>query len=127
MMNKLEMQIQSVDARYDNRTKISYYNLSCSLLNVYKGRCDLFLVKSDTYLTQELLIKHNRAIMEGNLICEDHFFEKFHTLFSIKFDKPGKIELYIAEKLKINNQGILEVKKEIVTEIHDYKIYLPLL
>ena len=126
-MNKLEMQIQSVDARYENRTKISYYNLSCSLLNVYKGRCDLFLVKSNTFLKQELLIKHNRAIMEGNLICEDNFFEKFHTLFSLKFDRPGKIELYIAEKLKINNQGILEIKKEIITEIHDYKIYLPLL
>ncbi len=127
MMNKLEMQIQSVDARYENRTKISYYNLSCSLLNVYKGRCDLFLVKSNTFLKQELLIKHNRAIMEGNLICEDNFFEKFHTLFSIKFDKPGKIELYIAERLIINNQGILEIEKEIITEIKDYKIYLPLL
>ena len=36
-MNKLEMQIQSIDARYDSNTNIIYYNLSCSLLNVYKG------------------------------------------------------------------------------------------
>ena len=28
----------------------------------------------------------------------------------MKFDKPGKIELHIAEDLKINNQGILEIK-----------------
>ena len=127
MINKLEMQIQSVDARYDNSTNIFYYNMSCSLLNVYKGRCDLFLVKSNTNLKQELLIKHNRAIMEGNLISEDHFFEKFHTLFPMKFDKPGKIDLYIAENLKINNQGILEIKDEIITVINNYKIYLPLL
>ena len=126
-MNKLEMQIQSIDVRYDNKPRIMYYNLSCSLLNVYKGRCDLFLVDSHANLKQELLIKHNRAIMEGNLIAEDHFFEKFHTLFSMKFDKPGKIELYIVEDLKINNQGILEVKNEIITAIKNYKIYLPLL
>ena len=75
-MNKLEMQIQSIDVRYVNNPNIMYYNLSCSLLNVYKGRCDLFLVNSNTNLKQELLIKHNRAIMEGNLIAEDHFFEK---------------------------------------------------
>ena len=97
------------------------------MLNVYKGRCDLFLVNSNTNLKQELLIKHNRAIMEGNLIAENYFFEKFHTLFSMKFDKPGKIDLYIAENLKINNQGILEIKDEIITVIKNYKIYLPLL
>ena len=85
MMNKLEMQIQSVEIRYDNNPNILYYNLSCSLLNVYKGRCDLFLVNSNTNLKQELLIKHNRAIMEGNLIADDHFFQKFSTLFSIIF------------------------------------------
>ena len=121
------MQIQSIDVRYDSNSNIMYYNLSCSLLNVYKGRCNLFLVNSDTYLKQELLIKHNRAIMEGNLIAEDHFFEKFHTLFPMKIDKPGKIDLYIAENLKINNQGILEIKDEIITVINNYKIYLPLL
>ena len=126
-MNKLEMQIQSVDIRYDNIPNIIYYSLSCSLLNVYKGRCNLFLVNSNTNLKQELLIKHNRAIMEGNLIAEDNFFEKFHTLFSLRFDKPGRIELYVAEDLKINNQGILEIKNEIVTAINNYKIYLPLL
>ena len=75
-MNKLEMQIQSIDVRYDSNPNIMYYNLSCSLLNVYKGRCNLFLVNSNTNLKQELLIKHNRAIMEGNLIADEYFFEK---------------------------------------------------
>ena len=126
-MNKLEMQIQSIEVRYDNKPNIMYYNLSCSLLNIYKGRCNLFLVNSNTNLKQELLIKHNRAIMEGNLIAQDHFFEKFHTLFSLKFDRPGRIELHISQDLKINNQGILEIKNEIITAIKNYKIYLPLL
>ncbi len=126
-MNKLEMQIQSIDVRYDNNVNMMYYNLSCSLLNIYKGRCDLFLVNSNANLKQELLIKHNRAIMEGNLIADDDFFEKFSTFFSMKFDKPGKIELYISEDLKINNQGILEINNEIITVIKNYKIYLPLL
>ena len=126
-MNKLEMQIQSIDVRYIHNPNIMFYNLSCSLLNIYKGRCDLFLVNSNTNLKQELVIKHNRAIMEGNLIAEDHFFEKFHTFFSMKFDKPGKIELYVSENLKVNKQGILEINDEINTIINNYKIYLPLL
>ena len=67
-MNKLEMQIQSVDIRYDNQSNILYYNLSCSLLNIYKGRCDLFLVNSNTNLKQELLIKHNKPIASDNKV-----------------------------------------------------------
>ena len=45
----------------------------------------------------------------------------------MKFDKPGKIELYITENLKINAQGVLEIKNEIITTIENYKINLPLL
>ena len=45
----------------------------------------------------------------------------------MKFDKPGKIDLYISENLKINNQGVLEIKNEIITSIVNYKINLPLL
>ena len=90
-MNKLEMLIQSVEARYDQNPEILYYSLSCSLLNIYKGRCELFLVNNAANIKQELKIKHDRAIMEGNLIAETTFFQNFHNFFSTKYEKPGKI------------------------------------
>ena len=93
IMNKLEMLIQSVEARYDNKPEIYYYNLSCSLLNIYKGRCNLFVVSNKTNLKQELIIKHDRAIMEGNLIVSnDLFYKNFNILFHNKFRR--KIEFY---------------------------------
>jgi len=126
-MNKLEMQIQSVEARYDKHPEIMYFNLSCSLLNIYKGRCNLFLVSSKTFLKQELNIKFDRAIMEGNLIATDIFFQNFHNFFSSKFEKPAKIELFINDNLKISNQGILQIENDIITRIINYKFYLPVL
>lgn len=127
-MTKLEMLIQSVEARYDKHPEIYYYNLSCSLLNIYKGRCNLFIVSNNTKLEQELTIKHDRAIMEGNLIINDEmFYKNFNTLFNNKFERPGKIEIFIRDILKINNQGILQIKDEIKTEIINFKFYLPLL
>ncbi len=127
-MTKLEMLIQSVEARYDKYPEIFYYNLSCSLLNIYKGRCNLFIVSNNTKLEQELTIKHDRAIMEGNLIINDEmFYKNFNTLFNNKFERPGKIEIFIRDILKINNQGILQIKNEIKTEIINFKFYLPLL
>ena len=127
-MTKLEMLIQSVEARYDKYPEIYYYNLSCSLLNIYKGRCNLFIVSSKTNLKQQLIIKHDRAIMEGNLIIgNDMFYKNFNSLFNNKFERPGKIEIFVNDILKINNQGILQINSEIKTEIINFKFYLPLL
>ena len=127
-MNKLEMQIQSIDVRYIHNPNVMFYNLSCSLLNIYKGRCNLFIVNNKTNLKQELTIKHDRAIMEGNIIVgNDIFYKNFNILFNNKFERPGKIEIFISDFLKINNQGILQIENEIKTEIINFKFYLPLL
>ena len=84
-------------------------------------------LKTQVFLYEADMERIEKTYKKGNLIAEDHFFEKFHTLFSTKFDKPGRIDLHIDEDLKINNQGILEIKDEIITVINNYKIYLPLL
>ena len=69
------MLIQSIDAHYDSLNKIFCYNLSCSLLNIYKGRCNLFITNEFTNVKEEMYIKHDRAIMEGNLKVNNNFFE----------------------------------------------------
>ena len=52
------MLIQSADTRYDSfLTDGFYYNLSCSLLNIYKGRCSLLVANEDTNIKEEILIK----------------------------------------------------------------------
>ena len=127
-MNKLEMLIQSADTRYDSFLSDGfYYNLSCSLLNIYKGRCNLFITNKETYIKEEILIKHDRAIMEGNLKVENNFFNSLPIQFSNKSDKPAKIEIYIEEKLNVNSQGILFIDKEVKTNIISYKIFIPII
>ena len=123
------MQIQSIDVRYDNKSRIFYYNLSCSLLNIYKVRCDLFLVDTNTNLKQELIIKHNRAIMEGNLIATDHFFEKFQE-FYVRIDILEKLFLKIIEntkdkKFKTNAEmmNLLGCSKENFYKLMNYMNY----
>ncbi len=126
-MHQLDMLIQSVDVIYESFLSDNYYyNLSCSLLNVYKGRCNLIVANNETKIKQELTIKHDRAIMEGNIIVGKTFFKSLSKHFSIKSDRPAKILLSIDKKLNINQDGILFVDREIKTSILNFQFFLPI-
>ena len=126
-MYKLEMLIQTAEAQYESNSEIYCFHLSCSLLNIYKGRCNLFISNKDTNIKEEILIKHDRAIMEGNLRFDNEFFNALPIQFSNKSDKPAKIEIYIQDKLNVNAQGILFIDKEVKTKILSYQIFIPII
>jgi hypothetical protein len=125
-MNKLEMLIQTAEAQYESNSNIYCYHLSCSLLNIYKGRCKLFITNKDTNIREEILIKHDRAIMEGNLRLDNEFFNSLPIQFSNKSDKPAKVELYIEDKLNVSAQGVLFIDQEVKTKILSYQIFIPI-
>tara|TARA_B100002051_G_C16725929_1_gene635325 strand:+ start:1499 stop:1879 length:381 start_codon:yes stop_codon:yes gene_type:complete len=125
-MNKLEMLIQTAEAQYESNSNIYCYHLSCSLLNIYKGRCKLFITNKDTNIREEILIKHDRAIMEGNLRLDNEFFNSLPIQFSNKSDKPAKVELFIEDKLNVSAQGVLFIDQEVKTKILSYQIFIPI-
>ena len=51
-MQKLEMLIKTVDAHYDSLHQVQCVYLSCSLLNIARGTCNLMITneKSNYYL-----------------------------------------------------------------------------
>ena len=126
-MNKLEMLIQSAEARYDSYSNVFCYNFSCSLLNIYKGRCDLLVTNEQTNIKEELLIKRDRAIMEGNIKVSNTFFESLPTQLSNKSDKPAKIEIIINNNLNVNPDGVLLIEKEISCKINDFQFFIPII
>ena len=127
-MNKLEMLIQSADTRYDSfLTDGFYYNLSCSLLNIYKGRCSLLVANEDTNIKEEILIKHDRAIMEGNIKVNNAFFNSLPWQLGNKTDKPAKIIITINERLHVSQEGVLFIDKEIRTNITNFQFFIPII
>ena len=127
-MNKLEMLIQSADTRYDSfLTDGFYYNLSCSLLNIYKGRCSLLIANEDTNIKEEILIKHDRAIMEGNIKVNNAFFHSLPSQLGHKTDKPAKIVITINEKLNVSQEGVLFIDKEIRASIKNFQFFIPIM
>ena len=115
------MLIQSAEARFDSYSNVFCYNFSCSLLNIYKGRCDLLVTNEQTNIKEELLIKRDRAIMEGNIKVSNTFFESLPTQLANKSEKPAKIEIIINDNLNVKPDGVLLIEKEISCKINDFQ------
>ena len=126
-MQKLEMLIKTVDTHYDSNYDIYCYYLSCSLLNIARGRCNLMIVDEDSNTENKITIQYQKAIMSGSIRVKNNFFKILPNQLSIKNERPAKVELIINEVLNINKNGILFLEQEMVTKIIDYKFYIPIL
>ena len=64
-MQKIEMIINTVESHYDSSLGIHCYYLSCSLLNIARGRCNIVIVDENSDIEDTITIQHQRAIMSG--------------------------------------------------------------
>ena len=71
-MQKLEMLIKTVDAHYDSQHQIQCYYLSCSLLNIARGTCNLMLLNENSNFKNTITIKYERAVMSGSISLMFH-------------------------------------------------------
>ena len=126
-MQKLEMLIKTVDAHYDSNHQIQCLYLSCSLLNIARGTCNLMIVNEKNNFQNKITIKYERAVMSGSIRVKDDYFGTLQRQLSIKNERPARLELTINDKLNINKNGILFLEKELISKILEYKFFIPLL
>ena len=126
-MQKLEMLIKTVDAHYDSNHQIQCLYLSCSLLNIARGTCNLMIVNEKSNFQNKITIKYERAVMSGSIRVKDDYFDTLQKQLSIKNERPARLELTISDKLNINKNGILFLEKELISKILEYKFFIPLL
>ena len=126
-MQKLEMLIKTVDAHYDSKHQIQCIYLSCSLLNIARGTCNLMIVNDKSNFQNKITIKYERAVMSGSIKVNNDYFNTLQNQLSLKNERPARLELLIYEKLNINKNGILFLEKELISDILEYKFFIPLL
>ena len=126
-MQKLEMLIKTVDAHYDSLHQIQCYYLSCSLLNIARGTCNMMIVSENSDFKNKITIKFERAVMSGSIQVTNNFFNSLQTQLSAKNERPARLELVINDKLNINKNGILFLEQELTSDIIEYKFFIPVL
>ena len=112
-MQKLEMLIKTIDSHYDSLHEIHCYYLTCSLLNIARGTCKMMIVSEENDFTNKITIQLERAIMFGSIKVKNSFFNVLQHQFSNKVERQARLELLINDKLNINKNGILFLKKDL--------------
>ena len=126
-MQNLEMLIKTVDAHYDSKHQIQCIYLSCSLLNIARGTCNLMIFNEKSNFQNKITIKYERAVMSGSITVNNDYFNTLQNQLSLKNERPARLELLISDKLNINKNGILFLQKELISKIIEYKFFIPLL
>ena len=126
-MQNLEMLIKTVDAHYDSKHQIQCIYLSCSLLNIARGTCNLMIFNEKSNFQNKITIKYERAVMSGSITVDSDYFNTLQNQLSLKNERPARLELLISDKLNINKNGILFLQKELISKIIEYKFFIPLL
>ena len=126
-MQILEMLIKTVDAHYNSNLQLQCFYLSCSLLNIARGTCNLMIADEKSNFQNKITIKYERAVMSGSIRVTNDYFISLQKQLSIKNERPARLELTINDKLNINKNGILFLEKELISEILEYKFFIPLL
>ena len=129
-IKKIEMLV--VKAEYycsiiDNVEEIS---LSCELLNIARGRCEVkFLKKAQNTLDKKLFISSKKAIMNANIGLDNEYFNglnKTLSKYSNQKTKKIKITLLMDKAVATNSAGILSLDDDLTTNLKDIKLNIPI-
>ena len=131
-ITNIEMLVNSIESIFtidDTKTQI---NLSCNLLNIARGRFNLFLIKHNPSIDKaaKIIIKEDKPIMEAVKTLDKKAFENIQNQLSlIMFNKNKKIKitLIIDKPLAVDSSGFLLVDSEIISKILSLKFTIPYL
>ena len=129
-IKKLEMLVVKADYNHLLMKNLEEIFLSCELLNIARGRCEVTLLKvSNGALNKKLLISSKKALMKAHIELDKEYFNNlFETLFKYSNQKSKKIKLtFLMDKaVATDSEGILSLDDDLETDLKEMKFNIPI-
>ena len=126
----LEMLVVKADYNRVLINNLEEIFLSCELLNIARGRCEVTLLKvSNTNLKKKLLISSKKALMKANIELDKEYFNNLiETLFKYSNQKSKKIKLILLmdKAVATDSEGILSLDDDLETDLKEIKFNVPI-
>ena len=129
-IKKLEMLV--VNANYNQMldNNLEEIFLSCTLLNIARGRCEVTLLKVlNSTFNKKLLISSKKALMKAHIELDKKYFNNLiETFFKYSNQKSKKIKLtFLMDKaVATDSEGILSLDDDLETDIKEMKFNIPI-
>ena len=129
-INKIEMLVVKADYKYELANTVEKISLSCELLNIARGRCEVKFFKcSKKTLDKKLFISSKKAIMSADIeLSEQNFNNLNNTFFKYSNQRSKKIKIiFLMDKAEATNSaGILSLDNDLMTNLKDVNFNIPI-
>lgn len=127
--NQIVMAVQTAEIRQDGVDSAPELHLSCSLVTIARGQCQLELQANDSLSGDgigSLTIEVNRPIMRGRAGLPSGLFEAISRRLAASPPRPISLTLDVDTQLAVSIEGDLRIDAETTIAIKDIAVTLPL-
>ncbi len=131
-IQSIEMLVSTAEKSLNISSNKDRLIVSCDLLNIARGRCELILNKEENLISNEncIFISQEKPVMKATKTLTikqyDNFLSSFYNYAQYKFKKI-KVILFIDKPIAIDNEGFLNIEQDLSLKITDIKLTVPIL
>ena len=126
----VHMSIQSVDLHHIGIKTDKELSISCGLINIARGQCNLRICPSLSTNSKKLIgdlhISADRPVMTADISMPYDIFGDINSKLTLQFSRPGTIILLLDEDLSVNIAGDLKIDTEKNIRIRDISWIFPI-
>jgi hypothetical protein len=129
-IKKLEMLVVKADYKRLLMNNLEEIFLSCELLNIARGRCEVKLLKVfKNNFNKKLLISSKKALMKAHIELDKDYFDNLNeTLFKYSNQKSKKIKItFLMDKaVATDSEGVLSLDDDLETNLQEINFNIPI-
>jgi hypothetical protein len=130
-IKSIEMLVSNAEYSIENSKEEDLLFFSCDLLNIARGRCNIFLKKNQSSNLKNFIeIDSEKPVMNADINFESNKFENIAKVinnYTLNKSKKIKIILDLNVSLAVNQDGTLSIENSIKVDITNIKFILPLI
>jgi len=107
---------------FQNRREL---HLSCGLINIARGNCNILLRPESNDIKGEIFISSERPVMNAELSVPPILFDQVQSSLKNNVGRPLQLIILLDRGLMVDNQGVLTITDSISAKIKDLSWILP--
>ena len=125
----IQMSVQTAELRFEPHLDDPVLFLSCSLVNIARGSCQLTLTATTpppSAACGELVISADRPVMSGSVAVSEKQFERMFQALRVSPARPVTLAVKLGVKLPVSLEGFLFIDDDQTSEIVSLQVNIPL-
>ena len=127
--NQIVMSVQTAELRLAGVKQSATLNLSCSLMNIARGQCQLEINAGEENNKEDignLVIEIDRPVIRGKASIPRSLYDSIISCLGNIPPRPISLSLTIATNLAVSVEGDLRINDVTKVQITDLAVTLPL-